>query len=854
MTNDDLDFDQDDIMRIPRGTKCFLDLERLAQEERTTSRWVDYESWYVDQFFAEMCPPPPPPTTLPEKAAAFLTRLGQKNLYSTRELQTLCEELTKLWEQLAIYGFQLDEVTLLPLLEIPTRFHFGRLFRSLSSQERIKFITFVLKEMDLYPRAEAKQVAEKILMIAVCDYLLAQFKHLRTAQSWDEIRHFCRSDCRVTHVLDAWTTQGLDLLLLFLHHNLISAEEEKLGALCFFPVGALRGTFATLAEDHGRVDAFLTLIAHCESRYVSRYPTRNQTLRQRRFVLCGDLVRCFVDRTTLSNVAIDRLAWLLATRLNAISSLHSFLRDQVRWNKVISPKHFDSLGDPRLDVFPQIEYLVLCPSGTCYFSTIPCHLTKRVTEVPAWPTPEVLPHPTEFRVIFNVELPSSWQGPLLLFFTMRLPGRVVVDYLTWAALDLSPYSEQYSEQFLEKWMQLFRNREVEGHFIPLAADSQCLQLPGTSIHLRFGEDNNPIELIFTDLDGTTQSLRVDPDFKKYLIQTITEGWFPKTNFKIRTFLELLRKGFAVQGWVIRYRAEEYRFFMHKYGVRVPLIGGLQLADLFIGCFPQKRLAEYVRHEVEIFEAPVWFAIGPWCFQFDPTKDTPFSVTLQWEVMETLWVGRPPLTPGIHMEITRDDFFQAAKIWEYLEVEGLEEDFLQGEWHSWVCKFYPPQEIPGVFGLQGTAGFFPIWDLYQFFLRKVKGQSRHTRSKLEFDLMMKKLGPGKCWFPTDIYCELIAETETHYVIERTTQKRCNRSSRTRSYRGKIPKEAVRQLKTILQKHPTHAFTAKQVQELFDWKVAPLDVVRVLVCLRKATLDVPSPTNALQFRFQPDPRST
>ncbi|MFQ5820045.1 MAG: hypothetical protein ACE5I5_08675 [Candidatus Heimdallarchaeota archaeon] len=43
-------------------------------------------------------------------------------------------------------------------------------------------------------------------------------------------------------------------------------------------------------------------------------------------------------------------------------------------------------------------------------------------------------------------------------------------------------------------------------------------------------------------------------------------------------------------------------------------------------------------------------------------------------------------------------------------------------------------------------------------------------------------------------------------------------------------------------------------MFDWKVAFLDVVRVLVCLRKATLDVPSPTNALQFRVQPDPRPT
>jgi len=462
----------------------------------------------------------------------------------------------------------------------------------------------------------------------------------------------------------------------------------------------------------------------------------------------------------------------------------------------------------------------------------------------------VLPHPTEFRVIFNVELPGSSQGLFLLFFTMRLPGRVVVDYLTWAALDLSPYSEQYSEQFLERWMQLFRNREVEGHFIPLAADSQRLQLPGTSIYLRFGEDNKPIELIFTDLDGTTQSLRVDSDFKKYLIQTITEGWFPETNFKIRTFLELLRKGFAVQGWVIRYRAEEYRFFMHKYGVvRVPLIGGLQLADLFIGCFPQKRLAEYVRHEVEIFEAPEWFAIGPWCFQFDPTRDPPFSVTLQWEVMEPIWVGLPPLTPCIHMEITRDDFFRAAKIWEYLEVEGLEEDFLQGEWHSWVCKFYPPQEIPGVFGLQVAAGFFPIWDLYQFFLRRVKGQSRHTRSKLEFDFMMKKLGPRECWFPTDVFSKLIEENETCYVIERISQKR---SPRKRSYRVKVPKEAVRQLDAFLRKHSTRTFTTTQVRERieWEWKIAPLDVVRVLVCLRKATLDASTLTNALQFRCHPE----
>ncbi|MFQ5822261.1 MAG: hypothetical protein ACE5I5_19960 [Candidatus Heimdallarchaeota archaeon] len=116
-------------------------------------------------------------------------------------------------------------------------------------------------------------------------------------------------------------------------------------------------------------------------------------------------------------------------------------------------------------------------------------------------------------------------------------------------------------------------------------------------------------MIFQQVDGSPQILRTDPGFEAFLTVTILNDQFPEGEYPLKELLGLLRKGFVVQGWVVRYHPKEYRFMMEKFGFRVPVIGGLELADLLIGCFPPKRIAEYVRQEVEIFEGPVRVAIG-----------------------------------------------------------------------------------------------------------------------------------------------------------------------------------------------------------------------------------------------------
>lgn len=101
------------------------------------------------------------------------------------------------------------------------------------------------------------------------------------------------------------------------------------------------------------------------------------------------------------------------------------------------------------------------------------------------------------------------------------------------------------------------------------------------------------------------------------------------------------------------------------------------------------------HEIEIFEAPVWFEIGPCRFQFTSNIVIPFDVSF---IQDT---GIP--VPEV---ITHEEFFRAAKVWEYLEVLGLENDFLDRKWLKWVRKF--PQPI--------VAGFITPRTLMEFFQR------------------------------------------------------------------------------------------------------------------------------------------
>ena len=193
--------DENDIVHIPRGTMCFLDLERLAQEDDENvppPGWKKEEFWDSDEFWVVDKPTPPPPTTLPEKAVAFLAELGYNELYSTQGIRTLRDELTTILEHLATCDFKPVVVALLLALEMPRSSIFTPLFKSLTFQERRNLITFLLEEMGTHPKSEVEQSAEKFLMVAASVHLLAQFKRLQQAQTWNELRPLCNSDCRVT--------------------------------------------------------------------------------------------------------------------------------------------------------------------------------------------------------------------------------------------------------------------------------------------------------------------------------------------------------------------------------------------------------------------------------------------------------------------------------------------------------------------------------------------------------------------------------------------------------------------------------------------------------------------------------
>lgn len=850
----------DNVVKIPRGKICFPDLEEKARAKRTGRRWEKYG----DPWFNEG-PPVPEPLTQDEQR--FLTNLKWSDPYHTCQVLDLRTELSDILTAMASRTNiqqkppgeppKWEVNKLLHILEIETLSAFCvRLFKFVSIPKIRPFLSLVIGEIKEKYSQIMELSVENFLMATITLYLRKYLENVETLRFWDEIRlkHLGGVERQVAAVAETWADHDVDVVLLLRQEGVLIEFEEQLGAFYLLPTNTLLGTLRTIPNESVLVNTFLTFVAQCEERYVLRHPPeilsrlleekgrRWRTLEEAqallRFTICTELVWHFVDKTPLSTEAMDRLAWLLATRLNAISPMNWFLRRVVGWNKIILPKQLEvTLGAPELGVSPIQDYFfshVFARRRPRYTYSLNLEPRERgldlIEEVdPTLFGKELTSDPERFQVIFNLAQPFKQPDDYFLFFTMPLSSHAVVNYLKWVTLD--DIVDSYYEERWDDVVTLLKNRDVEAHVISQDPSDGWFRPHWKRIILRL-RPNEPTELIFIDPTEAMKILRVDPGFEPYLAQAVLTGWSPDQQFTVEQILAMLEQGFSVQGWLVRYRPEDYHFFMEKYGVRIPVIGGLHLANLLVGCFPPKDLTKYVQYEVELFREPVWFAIGGWRFQFTPNTDPPFVVTFNHN----------------NAAISQEEFFYAAKAWETLEIEGLEEDFLDGDWREWVRKFYPLEEVAQVLRPQMPEDFFACWKFYEFFVHNVRQRRKSewpTVAKLEFDLMLQKLRVGECWFPPDVLCKLIDENDTYYVLERTSSKG--------SEQVPVRKEAVQQLETFLREHPNQPFTAKQVlqQKIFNRRVAPLDVVRVLVCLRKATLETPTPTKTLRFRTTSPP---
>ncbi|MFQ5822262.1 MAG: hypothetical protein ACE5I5_19965 [Candidatus Heimdallarchaeota archaeon] len=211
--------------------------------------------------------------------------------------------------------------------------------------------------------------------------------------------------------------------------------------------------------------------------------------------------------------------------------------------------------------------------------------------------------------------------------------------------------------------------------------------------------------------------------------------------------------------------------------------------------------------------------------------------------EKLSEQSPPVK-GVQVAITRDEFFRAVEIWEYLEVEGLEKEFLHKAWHTWL-RTLPPPVVTGVMTPRRLEEFFQRWEFYKFYRENVRYEiGRDIVGKKEYEFIMKKLNPGECWFPypSEIYCKLIGEDQKYYLIERISSRGSNQA--------KVAKGTVLQLEALLRAHPAKSFTMKQVRKI-EWIPGDLlNAVRVLVCQWKARLDFNSFTRGFSFQIELD----
>lgn len=204
---------------------------------------------------------------------------------------------------------------------------------------------------------------------------------------------------------------------------------------------------------------------------------------------------------------------------------------------------------------------------------------------------------------------------------------------------------------------------------------------------------------------------------------------------------------------------------------------------------------------------------------------------------------PPIEV-VQVAITRDEFFRAVEVWEYLEVEGLEKEFLHEAWHTWL-RTLPPPMVTRVMTPRKLEEFFQRWEFYKFYRENVRHDiGRDIVGKKEYEFIMKKLPPGECWFPypSEIYCKLIGEDQKNYLIERISPRGSNQA--------KVAKNTVHQLEAVLRAHPTESFTVKQVRKR-EWIPGDLlNAIRVLVCQQKGRLDFNSLTRDFSFRIESD----
>jgi len=249
-------------------------------------------------------------------------------------------------------------------------------------------------------------------------------------------------------------------------------------------------------------------------------------------------------------------------------------------------------GGAELGLSPILEYLAAGAGENIYTEEDPYNLENPDPQTVVWglflsdtlPGQELTVDPTNFRVVFKFGPPSNKRVDRFHFYTTELSSREVMDYFTRGNSD--PESPFLS--FWDKGLLLLTNRDVTIQFLSADREHHWFQPTWEQVTLRMRR-KEPTELIFQQVEGSPQILRTDPGFEAFLAVSILNDQFPEREYSLKELLGLLRKGFVVQGWVVQYHPEDYRFMMEKDGLRVPVIGGLELADLLIGCFPPNDL-------------------------------------------------------------------------------------------------------------------------------------------------------------------------------------------------------------------------------------------------------------------------